>query len=767
MAQTKKTKKFEQRHLKDTLKRRNEGAKIKQRYARNEKKKARKAEMNPEGAEEGEVNARSRKQMKDEKDAKDFENMNVDDFFQTGLDLDGAAPKPTKGKKRKRGDVNGDAAGQSDSASDSGSDDEQDLEGHKQQLSSLAEKDPDFYKYLEENDPDLLDLEKADFDDLELSADEDGESTTKRKKAKLDEEETADENEVTKAMIKKWEKSLVEQNSLRASREVVLAFRAAAHSAEDEDKSFKYSVSSPEAYHELLVLALNRIPDVLQHHLPVKESASGKLRLATESKKFGTLSPLVKSYLQTLVYLLGYLTDALTLRMTLAAVETLLPYTLSFKKLVRDLAKTVVGVWSTSSYADSSRLAAFLVLRKLIVIGDASIRESVLKAVYQGFVKGSRNTTVHTLAGINLMKNSAAELFGIDPSIGYTSGFGFIRQLAVHLRSTITNNSNESYKLVYNWQYVHSLDFWSRVLSAHCDSLTEAKKGQQSSLRPLIYPVVQVTLGALRLIPTPAYFPLRFHLTRSLLRISAATGTYIPLAATMHEVLQSAEMRKPPKGSSLKALDFSVNLRAPKSYLGTRIYQDGIGEQVQELLGEFFVLWTKSIAFPELALPVVILLKRWLKEVGPHSKHPNQNSKVSSMISLLVQKLDANCKWIEDRRAKVDFAPNNKSGVEGFLKDIEWTKTPLGAFVAGQRKVREERQKMLEEARKEEERVKKAEKNGDAAVKNSSKKKPSKEADTSEDEDELDDEDMESDEIEEDELEPDELDGGKVDEDSD
>ncbi|KAF2219451.1 Noc2p family-domain-containing protein [Elsinoe ampelina] len=715
MAQSKATKKFERNHLKDTIKKRKDSAKIKQRHAVNAKKKARRAADTRGGAEEEESanGARSRKQIKDAKDAADFENMNMDDFFQSGLELESTTDKSSKGKKRKRGDENGTTVvtPQSDSEAGSDSEDEQDLEGHKDQLKGLAEKDPDFYKYLEENDPELLDLEQADFNDLELSADEEEDESTSRKKPK-GEELVVDSGEVSKALLKKWEKSLVEQHSLRASREVVLAFRAAAHSADEEDKSFKYSVSSPEVYHELLVLALSRVPEVLQHHLPVKESASGKIRLSTESKKFSTLSPLIKSYLSSLVYLLGYLTDALTLRLTLTSIETLLPYTLSFKKLVRDLTKSVVNIWATSSFADSSRLAAFLVLRKLIVIGDPSIRENVLKAIYQGFVKGARNTTVHTLSGINLMKNSAAELWGLDSGIGYTSGFNFIRQLAVHLRSTITNNSNDSYKLVYNWQYVHSLDFWSRVLSMHCDSLTEAKKGQTSPLRPLIYPVVQVTLGALRLIPTAAYFPLRFHLTRSLLRISSATGTYIPMAATMHEVLQSGEMRKPPKGSSLKALDFAVTIRAAKSYLGTRVYQDGIGEQVQELLGEFFVLWAKNVAFPELSLPVIILLKRWLKEIGPHSKHPNQNSKVSGMIGLLVQKLDANCKWVEEKRAKVEFAPNNRSGVEGFLREVEWDKTPLGAFVKGQRRVRDERAKVMEQARKEEEKSRMEERNG-------------------------------------------------------
>lgn len=392
--------------------------------------------------------------------------------------------------------------------------------------------------------------------------------------------------------------------------------------------------------------------------------------------------------------------------MTLDSLSNLLPYVLSFKKVVREVIRSVSSVWADSANNEMTRLSAFLVLRRLLVIGDPSIREAVLKQAYQGLVKGARNTTVHNIQGINLMKNTASELWGIDPTVGYTTGFGFIRQLAIHLRTSITNKTKDSYKTVYNWQYIHSLDFWSRVVAAHCESLREAESGKPSPLRPLIYPVVQLTLGAMRLIPTAQYFPLRFQLIRSLLRISSATATYIPLAPALIEVLNSAEMKKIPKPSTLKALDFSTAIRATKAYLRTRIYQDGVGEQVAELLSEFFILWTKNIAFPELALPVIVMLKRWVKAMTKKSSG-NRNAKISSLIALLVQKLEANSRWIEEKRAKVDFAPNDRAGVEGFLKELEWDKTPLGAYVAGQRKSRDAKAKVLEDARKTDEKRRK------------------------------------------------------------
>jgi nucleolar complex protein 2 len=399
--------------------------------------------------------------------------------------------------------------------------------------------------------------------------------------------------------------------------------------------------------------------------------------------------------------------------MTLESLSSLLPYILSFKKIVRELIKIVSDVWADNANTEVTRLSAFLVLRRLLVISDPSIREAVLKQAYQGLVKGARNTTVHSIHGINLMKNTASELWGIDSTVGYTIGFGFIRQLAIHLRTSITNKTKDSYKSVYNWQYVHSLDFWSRVIAGNCESLREAEAGKPSPLRPLIYPVVQLTLGAMRLIPTAQYFPLRFQLIRSLLRISSATATYIPLAPALIEVLNSAEMKKQPKPSTLKALDFNIAIRATKAYLRTRVYQDGVGEQVAELMAEFFILWTKNIAFPELALPVIVMLKRWVKAMTKKTGG-NRNSKVNALIALLVQKLEANARWIEEKRAKVDFAPNNRAGVEGFLKGVEWDKTPLGAYVAGQRKSRDQKNKMLEDARKTDDRKRKQAEKADA-----------------------------------------------------
>ncbi|KAF4343089.1 nucleolar complex 2 [Fusarium beomiforme] len=748
------TKKFEKRHLTGVLDKRKAGAKIKQRQQMQDKKKARKSKdaefYKGKGSEEGEAKKPAAK-------GKKVTDMSVDDFFSGGFDeiIDSKDKKAGKLGKRKRNGAtaedneasdSGDSIGAQPIASDSdddGENAEDDVGMSKETMDKLAENDPEFYKFLKENDPEALDFDgNADLAEVDaLSGDDDSEQEEqpkkKRKKDKKAEAEpVAQGNELTRELVASWRKAMAEKNSLRAARQVVLAFRCAAHlNEDDEETQQRYAINSPEVFNDILLLALKEIPAVMNHHLPVKESASGKVHVQTESRKFHTLSLLLKTYTSSIMHLLSTLSDDKTLKLTLSSITPILPYLLSFKKLIKALAKSVVNFWAQPASSETTKITAFLVLRRLVVIGDKGIRETVLKAVYQGLIQGCRVTNANTVQGINLMKNSAAELWDIDQAVGYTTAFSFIRQLAIHLRNSIVHNKNDAFRIVYNWQYTHSLDFWSCVLAEHCSPMKEAEAGKESQLKLLIYPLVQVTLGAMRLIPTAIYFPFRFHLIRSLLRVSRATGTYIPLASPLLEVLTSAEMKKAPKAASLKPFDFATSYKAPKSYLRTRVFQDGVGEQFAELLGEYFLLWATNIAFPELALPVIIQLKRWLKQAR-NKDTGNKNVKLANQLTLLIQKLEANGKFIEEKRAKIEFAPKDRTQVDAFLRDFDIAKTPLGAYVIGQRKARAERAKLLEEARREDDRKRREDEKAD------SEDQMEEDSEADEDEDEDEDEDM-------------------------
>lgn len=258
MPQSKATKKFEKNRLPGLLKKRKEVAKIKQRKQMSAKRKERNARDNAL-ADDAEDSVKKSSSNGNKENA--LGDMSMDQFFQGGFQLPEMKKQPkSKTGKRKRtpvpeessadSDVDmADAASAEDSVSESESGD--DPETHKAQLAALAEKDPEFFKYLKENDSELLEFaEDADLDEIDgLSASEDEAAPRKKQRASKTSAEDEDEgaaNEVSKKLVRKWKLSMEEKHSLRAMREVVLAFRAAAHLNDDAGKTYKYSLTDPD-----------------------------------------------------------------------------------------------------------------------------------------------------------------------------------------------------------------------------------------------------------------------------------------------------------------------------------------------------------------------------------------------------------------------------------------------------------------------------------------------------------------------------------------
>ena len=255
---SKATKKFEKNRLPGVLKKRKEVAKIKQRKQMTTKRKERNARDNAlaDGVEDA-----SKKPSTNGANEAALGEMSMDQFFQGGFELPEMKKKPkSKTGKRKRTPAPEESEDDSDVdmeeaavAEESGDESESgdDAETHKEQLAALADKDPEFFKYLKENDSELLDFaEDADLDEIDaLSASEDEAVPRKKQKAgKASVEDIEEEatSEVSKKLIHKWKLSMEENHSLRAMREVVLAFRAAAHLNDGAGKTYKYNLTDPD-----------------------------------------------------------------------------------------------------------------------------------------------------------------------------------------------------------------------------------------------------------------------------------------------------------------------------------------------------------------------------------------------------------------------------------------------------------------------------------------------------------------------------------------
>lgn len=77
-------------------------------------------------------------------------------------------------------------------------------------------------------------------------------------------------------------------------------------------------------------------------------------------------------------------------------------------------------------------------------------------------------------------------------------------------------------------------------------------------LRPLVYPLTQVLIGSVRLVPTPRYFPLRLRCIRALLGLGQAVGQFIPLSPLLLEMLQVPAPTPPPLPQTAVCTDCMV-----------------------------------------------------------------------------------------------------------------------------------------------------------------------------------------------------------------
>lgn len=187
------------------------------------------------------------------------------------------------------------------------------------QLAELEKKDPEFYKYLRENDADLLTFGQEEKEPVKKSkkqskaqaaeeSEEDEEMDFDGADSDSDEEEPEFEGipeaaepekiAVTMKMLRGWQRAMIEQKSLRSLRKMVLAFRAAAHMNEEGDEDFetRFKVDSAlgewdrvnalsicltychsAVFNKLILTALKFTPVVLAKHIPFKELPSGRL----------------------------------------------------------------------------------------------------------------------------------------------------------------------------------------------------------------------------------------------------------------------------------------------------------------------------------------------------------------------------------------------------------------------------------------------------------------------------------------------------------
>lgn len=559
--------------------------------------------------------------------------------------------------------------------SDSGESDMDPAE-HKKSLMKLKETDPEFYSYLKENDKKLLEFNISDEDDIDDDDDDKFTKESDRRHIPNEQLEVAsdesdyeapegtdtikDKRKITLQLLKTWQEAIQKDKTLKTIKCAVDAFHAALQSISEpsDDEPVRFKVEGSAVFNGVVQLCMLYLPDAFKRFLKVTPETQFQVHKA---KRFGKAKAVLKLYLTDILKILQNVASPNILTVLLKHLHQMLPYTLSFSSLTKPLLRTLIKFWSRGE--ETVRIVAFLSILRIATNHRESALEMLLKAMYVKYVENAKFVSPNTLPGINFMRHSLTEIYLLDNNLSYSHAFLYIRQLAIHLRNAMTLKKKENFQAVYNWQYINSLRLWSELI-------TQSKS--DSMLRSLLYPLVQIIIGTIKVIPTAQYYPLRFHCLQMLINISKETDTFIPVLPFLLEILSSYDFNKKHKVVSMKPTPLICILRMSKVQLQENGFKDNIVDSIYQLMLENAAKDSHTIYFPELYTPCIMQLKAFLKQchIANYCRKMKQ----------LLDKLEENRKYIETERNKTVIDLKNMTEIKNWENKIRTRGTSLATF---------------------------------------------------------------------------------------
>lgn len=477
-------------------------------------------------------------------------------------------------------DVIGDAAATTNPTTTTEEEDE--AADHQAELRALEKKDPEFYAFLKEEDEELLEFEGGGDEAQEVQAVTEVKSSVKKSVLKMERLESL------LSSCRECGRTKAIRRLLRIGRWCVAG----------PDEEVDTEILDVEVRHRGIAVVLQELGRLVSKEDEAARRAS--MKLAAKSLRSHTASSGASGMQCIAARKLAHLVPLIT------------------EQWAPRLVRVLVDNWAVAleekeaedeTLADSRRLQVdcFLRLRELL----PSCEEYCLRKTYSAFVRRVANSSANPLkaakraASVSFAAACVSDLYQRAPSHSYRLAFGYVRQLALKVRSALADPSKR--EEIMCWRFIHAVRLWSSACAAEGDSLG-----------PLLFPLCQICFAACECVASPDLAPYKLHLVKCLHALAAAAQVYVPTTRILVQMLQHlasndhTKKRKKDKTSVEVAHQLAFSLSGGMTDAALK---DELSKEVCDLLCDWLELIRYSPACPEVSLVPSLALKKVIKDL--------------------------------------------------------------------------------------------------------------------------------------------------------
>ncbi|KAG8093654.1 hypothetical protein GUJ93_ZPchr0012g21658 [Zizania palustris] len=529
-----------------------------------------------------------------------------------------------------------------------GHNDEMNIEIKKQKkkLKKLLDKDPEFGNFLEKWQSELESYRSTEDSDEEDMDCNDIDSNDKN---------PPNDKILTRTTINEWCQLVAKEPKAPSLRSLLNAYRDACRFGVHSRSPSVQRIQSTEVFYHIISFVLSEADNIFRALLEIPDNVNkGKIMNLRSSKKWQTIEPLIKSYLQNSLGLLNQLTDNQILAFVLTRLRASAVLFSAYPSTSRRLLKILIHLWASGDHNLS--LSSFLMIREVASLLPECL-DLCLNKSYNTYIATSKLVNDRNIKHIDFLMDCLVELYSLDVQKSCERATSSIGQLNAILRQASKTKVKEDLRKIDNWQYINCVNLWVRFLCCNY---------KDYNLHPLLPSVVQIIRGVAHLFPGTHYIPMRLRLVQMLNELSSCSQMFFPIPSLLFDCLEFRDTSQAEQGQKIK-VNFSSLLKVPKNLLKSRHFHEECVLSSIDILSTHFAQWSYHVSFPEVATIPLILLKRLHEQTTIES--------LRRSVKRLLDQVYEHKIFVERKREGVSFSPNDKTSVESFVQDLQAEKS--------------------------------------------------------------------------------------------